>query len=316
MAAPHEIEELLQPHGRHGHAPELFQAGALVLVPDLQGVQGHLAPPVQHLAPLFQHLPHLRAAQKVQEALARTETARHPDQVHEAVIEGHAEFQADAHGDAHDARGMDDLGGGLQIHAVVIDHRDGAQALDPGVHDEVGGRFASLGVHVIDMVIEGQLVPGLGHLGQMVARQHAAHHTRRAQGGAAEVVGLHERTGGIAAQGRMGAGQHLVVQGLQGQQTVTRTADLQIAQQVDDGIGHAGGRRGDQLLDAVGMQLGVEEIVPRGHVGRLKDAVDQDEYVPVLPVKKNTVSESCHSVFLFSLPAARCGKSRITELCQ
>ena len=238
MATPHEVEELLQAHGRHGYSPELLQTGTLVLVPDFQGVQGHFAPPVQHFAPLFQHLPHLRAAQKVQEALAGAEAARHPDQIHETVIEGHAELQADTHGDAHDARSVDDLRGGLQIHTVVVDNRDGTQAFDPSVHDEVGGRFAALGVHVIDMVVEGELVPGFGHLGQMVARQHAAHHARRAQGGAAEVMGqheltglvavgayhvlhdLHERTGGIAAQGRMGAGQHLVIQGLQGQQAV------------------------------------------------------------------------------------------------
>lgn len=69
MATPHEVEELLQAHGRHGYSPKLLQTGTLVLVPYFQGVQGHFAPPVQHFAPLFQHLPHLRAAQKSRKPL-------------------------------------------------------------------------------------------------------------------------------------------------------------------------------------------------------------------------------------------------------
>jgi len=60
------------------------------------------------------------------------------------------------------------LGGDLRQHVVVVDHREPADALDPGVHDQMGGGFASFRVGVVDMVVEGDLVPLLRHFQEMV----------------------------------------------------------------------------------------------------------------------------------------------------
>ena len=130
----------------------------------------------------------LGLSQKFQKILIGTETARNPEQAGETVVKRHLEFQADTHGNAGDFRRVQNFPGRLRVHPVFVGHGESPQALDPGVHDQVGRRFAALGVGVVNMVVKSKLVPGFGHFRQMVAGQHAPHHTGRALNHAAEIM--------------------------------------------------------------------------------------------------------------------------------
>lgn len=105
---------------------------------------------------------------------------RRPGEFDELVLEGGPEFDADAHRDAHDARGPQQFASGLRVHRVVIDHGKKTDALDPGVHNQVRRAFAALGVGVVHMVVKSVLVPGFGHFQQMVAPQQGTHDARGA----------------------------------------------------------------------------------------------------------------------------------------
>ncbi|WMW66821.1 hypothetical protein [Nitratidesulfovibrio liaohensis] len=107
------------------------------------------------------------------------------------------------------------------------------------------------------VVVEGQLVPFFRHFQQVVLGQQGAHDARLARCGAAKIVrqlelaagvavGAHEvlhdldeHARRVAAQARLGAVQHFVAQGLQGQQAVFRQTGLQRVQQIDHRVGHA-----------------------------------------------------------------------------
>ena len=181
--------------------------------------------------------------------------------------------------DAHDLPGFEELRRRLGRHEVVVDHGQAADSLDPGVHDQVGGGFAALGVGVMDVVIEGDLVPLLGHLQEMVALQLLADQARSARGGHPEVMGqfelpfgipldpdellhgLEEDPGRVVAQRTVGDVHHLVVEGPEGAQAVVGFADLQGMEEVGHGVGDAEPLGGGHLLDAVGVQVRVEEVL-------------------------------------------------------
>ena len=140
-------------------------------------------------------------------------------------------FQADTHGNARNFCGTQNLARGLWLHPVFVGHGKRPHALDPGIHDQVGGGFAALGVGIVHMVVKSQLVPAFGHFWQMVAGKHAPHHAGGSLHSAPEIVGqlelfklvavgahhafhdLHERACRVAPQGRMRAVEHFVVQG-------------------------------------------------------------------------------------------------------
>ena len=271
VAASKKVEEVVGPQRRNLDGVLGGIAGAQDVVPDREDLEHHLALPVHHVPALVREGPHLVRGEEFEKVLVGGEAARGPEHVDEAPPEGHAELEADADADADDGGCRKYLPGSLDGHAVVVDDGQGLDALDPGVHDEVRGTFAALGVHVVDMVVEGDLVPGLVHLRQVVALEEPAHDARRALGGGPEVVGqlelalllavgahdalhnLHEHAGRVAPQGRVGAAQDLVVEHLEAQEAVSGldAAGLEVAEQVGHRIGHAGHGRVHQLLDAV-----------------------------------------------------------------
>ena len=107
-----------------------------------------------------------------------------------------------------------------------------------------------------------------------------------------------EDTRGIAPQERMGAVEHLVVEDFKGKEPVARlrVAHLQIAEEIDDRLGHARHRRGGQLLDAVRMEVGVKKTVIGRAGTRIKNTVDKGKDVPVLLVKVNIAPTFRHAV--------------------
>ena len=98
------------------------------------------------------------------------------------------------------------------------------------------GAFAALGVGIVDVVVEGLLVPGFGHFQQMIAAEQLAYDARCAAHGLMKFVGqrelqmgmragahkilheLDEHARGIFLQGGMHGIEHFVVQTAQGVQ--------------------------------------------------------------------------------------------------
>ena len=65
-------------------------------------------------------------------------------------------------------------------------------------------------------------------------------------------------------EGRAGAVQHLVAEDAQGHEPVRSAAGFEVAEQVDDRVGHPVlvGRR--QFQDAMRMKIGVKDLVLKG----------------------------------------------------
>ena len=188
----------------------------------------------------------------------------------------------------------------------------------------MGGTFAAEGIGVVNVVVKGQLVPLLGHFRQVVAGQHLAHGPGRALHGTTKVVGqpqlfalvavgadhvlhdLHKHACCITAEGGMGAVEHLVIERLQGAQPTPGLglAFPQVAQQVNDSVGHAGNRRGHQLLDAMGVQIRLHQAGVGLAGVCFQNAINQGQDFLVLPVKKNAVPERARHAASF---VRRCG---------
>ena len=167
------------------------------------------------------------------------------------------------------------------------------------------GVFAALGVGVVDVVVEGELVLRLGHLQQVALGEQPAHHAGLAGRGGAKVVGqlqaaarvapgahevlhdLEQHPGRVFFQARFGRGQHLVAQGAQGGKPALHLARVQGAEQARGGVGDAQFARRGHLLDAVRVQVGGEQAAhARG--GMAQHVVHECEQRPVAPVEVQT----------------------------
>ena len=227
---------------------------------------------------LFHETAHAWLGQKGQKALRVGKAARDPDEVDQASPVGGVEQQADTDGHTHDFRRFHKLAGGFGTDEMIVDDREGADALDPGVHDQMGGVLAALGVGVMHMMIEHGLVPLFRHFQQKIAAQHAAYHGRLARRGLAEVMGkaelafivalgahdflhdLDQHPPRIAAQIRSCADHDFFPQGAQGMDALFFLPLFKRVQQTQHGGGHAHFRRNGQIDDAVGMQgVGMRE---------------------------------------------------------
>ena len=140
---------------------------------------------------------------------------------------------------------------------VVVDDREVAYALEPRIHDEVGGVLAALGVGIVHVVVEHGLRPVFGHFEHEVAVQEAAHNGMAARGGLTEVMDkaelglevafgayqflhdLDEHAARVDAQVGARHDQHFLVQGGKGPQAFVGLALFQRIQQAQDGGGHA-----------------------------------------------------------------------------
>ena len=220
-----------------------------------------------------------RLRQEGEEITGVAEPAGHPDEADVPVPEAGPDGDPDPDGDPHDLAGLEQLRGGLRGHVVVVDHRQAADTLDPGVHDQMGGGLAPLRVGVVDMVVEGDLVPLLGHLQEVVTPQFLTDETGPPRYGHAEIVRQFEPPGvfprepdqflhdlekhprGIAAERTVGDGHHLIMEGAQGAQTVSRLSHFQGMEKVGHRIGDTVSPIGRHLLDAVRVQVGIEQIL-------------------------------------------------------
>ena len=265
------------------------------------------------LAPLLHERPHRGFAEEAEQVVVVEEPLQFPDEADELAAEARPQLDADAHMDVEDGAGLEQFRHNLVVDMVVVDHGELADALDPGVHEQVGGRLAALGVGVVDVVVEGELVPRLRHLQQVMPAQFRLDQPRLAGVGHAEVVGqlelaqfvapaahqllhdLHEHPGGVLLEIRGGGAEHLVAQAAQGDDAVLRLAGLERAEQADDGVGDAQPAGCGHLLDAAGMHV-------RGHerTERLRpapppeDVVDDGEQLVVVGVEKQPRGLSFH----------------------
>ena len=86
---------------------------------------------------------------------------------------------------------------------------------------------------------------------------------------------------------RAGAVQHFVAEDAQGHEPIRRTARFEVAEQVDDRVGHPVFVRGRQFQDAVRVQVGVKnlvfEVLRRSVINRF---VDHAQELAILFVEK------------------------------
>ena len=245
---------------------------------------------------------HRRFNQKTEELLGVREAARSPDELDVLVAEAGGELDADADVDVHDPGGFEQFGREPGLDEVVVDDPQLADALDPRIHDEVGRGFAALGVDVVDMVVEGDLVPFLGHFQEVVTLELPADDPRVAGGCRPEVVrqfelpagvavgpdqllhGLQQHPGGVFGHGPFGRVDHFAAQRAQRVDAVVHPADFEGAQKLGHGKGGAQPLAFGHLLDAVGVKIGEKGFA--GELGPVQHVVDDADQLVVFFVKK------------------------------
>ena len=218
------------------------------------------------------------------------------------------EEQAYAHGDAHDARGAYELAGGFGGNVVVVDDGERAYALEPCIHDEMGGVFAALGVGVVHVIVEHGLIPVFGHFQHEVTVQKPAYHGMTAAGCLTEVVGETELSFKIAvgpheflheldqyaprvdAQRRARHDEHFVAQCGEGFDSVVGLALGECVEQAQNGRGHAQLHGNGKFHDAGRTELRHE--AGQSFLAFRHGLVDHGEKLVVLRIEaKGTV---CH----------------------
>ena len=150
-----------------------------------------------------------------------------------------------------------EFGGIFRFDVVIVDDPKAPNSFDPGVHDQVGGGFTPFGVGIVDMVVEGELVPRLGHFQKVVKAKLAAHHAGLAGGGGAKIVGqlqladlvavgpdqffhdLKEHPGRVDGERARCCGQDFVPKGAKGDQSPLGGARAHGVDEPDRCVGHA-----------------------------------------------------------------------------
>ena len=277
----HKIQKSIGSERRDIQAVELLVLRTQNIVPHGETAQDEITLPVDDLAPAHGQGVHLGRSQELKKILVRRESSGNPQNTDELIPVRNPELETDTDLDADNGRGGEHFPGCLYGHAVVVHDGERPEALDPGVHDEMGRTFAALGIHVIDMVVKSQLIPRLRHFRKKVTVQQAAYHPGRTLRRGPEIMGqlelallipmrahhalhnLHEDARRVAAQHRMRAVQNFVIKDSQSKQTIPRLAAsaFEIAQQVHHGIGHAGNRRIHQFLYAMRVKIRVRKTL-------------------------------------------------------
>ena len=108
------------------HGPDVFAAG------------------LAHLPALLHELAHGVHPEQALDVAVVPQPARAPDELDETAPVHGPVLDADAHLDAEDGGRGQKFPCHGQIDAVVVDHGQVADALDPGVHDQMGGGLAPL----------------------------------------------------------------------------------------------------------------------------------------------------------------------------
>ena len=305
LSVAHEIQEGVRVERRLFDGEFFGNGRGVPDVPLLKSGHDVFLHPLRDFAAFFEEGRHHRLAEEFEEFFGIGEAAGCPDEFHVAAAEDGAEFEADTDIETHDLGGAHEFARGGQLHVIVIDDSEVAYALDPGVHDEVRGALAALGVGVVDMVVHGELVPFFRHLDEVMLVEELAHDAGVARGRLAEVVdelellelivpraddGLHdldEDSSRIVAERGLGAVEHFLMQGTQSRETIFRRADfVQAAQKVDDGLRHAEFVRGGEVEYAVGMEAGLEYLLLKiGGRPVINDIIDYFQECSILSVE-------------------------------
>ena len=196
---------------------------------------------------------------------------------------------------------------------IVINHLEPADPLDPGIHDQVGRRFAPLGVNVMDMIIRRDLVPRLRHLNKMKPFQLLPDNAGFSRSRHTEIVrqfqlpvvitlcldqlfhDLQEDPRRVPAEKGLGAVEHLIPERAECSEPILRLADIERIEKMDDGVGDAQFLRCRHLLDSVGMQVWIQEAFEiRSRPVTAENLVDDDQELMVLSVKHHVRNRSIH----------------------
>ena len=90
-------------------------------------------------------------------------SARNPNKISIFLAENRAKFQSDTHANLHDFGSCRQLFDRCRIDRVVINHRQTANAFDPGIHNQVRRILAALRIGVVHVLVHRELIPTLGH---------------------------------------------------------------------------------------------------------------------------------------------------------
>jgi len=221
----------------------------------------------------------MRIGEKGNEVAGVGKAPRSPDKADPRAAKPGCNGDTDADGDAHDLSGLQEFRRGLLRDIMIIDNRQFADPLDPGIHDEVGRGFSPLGVHVVHMVVGGDLVPLFRHLEEMVPAQLLPDDAGSARSREPEVVGqfktasqitlpadehlhdLNEDARGIHPERSLRTGKDFVSQRPQGAQSVLCLPDIEGIQEMGNGVGYAQFPRGRHFTDAMGMKVRIQQVL-------------------------------------------------------
>ncbi len=232
----------------------------------------------QHLLALLHELDDMGFGQETEKRLGIGQSPGNPDKGDVAIPEPCGKFDADPKIDVHDLRRLDELGNKPGRDVMVVDHPQPAYPLDPCVHDQMGGGFAALGVGIVDMVVKGDLIPLFGHFKKVVSLELVPDQPGLARGRGPEIVGklqlleivapcpdkllhdLEQHPCRVLGQGTFCSVEDLVLQPPQGLEPVLLIPPVQGLQEVDDGSRDTKALGFGKLLDAKGVEKGVEEF--------------------------------------------------------
>ncbi len=153
-------------NGFQGYAVCLIDRRKMPPVEGIQNLQDLLLAVFGNLAAFFHQRPDRCFRQKTEKGLGIDKPSGNPDQLHIAAAEAGGIFDADTHRDSHDFSCFQKLSGKRGLDVIVVDHAQPANSFDPGIHDQVGGGLAALGVYIVNMVVKCQMVPFFGQFQQ------------------------------------------------------------------------------------------------------------------------------------------------------
>ncbi len=290
-----EIEPVLRPQPRQ-----------VVVVDRPEQVEDRVRVVLDRLAPLLEERARLGTLEEVEVLAGAAQAAQDPDELHVLAPQPRRNLDPGPHRDPHRLPGLDELRDGLGRRAVIVDHRHLADALDPGIHHEVGRRLAPLGVRVVDVVVEGDLVPALRHLEQVVPGELTPHRAGTAGGRGEELVRdldlvpriavglayqvlhrLEQRAPGVAGHRFAAPLDQLLAERTQRDQPVLGPIALERVEQLDDRVGDAPLPRGGELVDAARVQVGVEQPArPLPLLGCAHELVDSLNELEILIIEE------------------------------
>ena len=286
LPGAHELQKF--PLFRRGQGNAVFEVQCFAMDPVefVQHLQHVFLVKARHLPAFVHEFPNAFLGEKAQKRLGVGKAPRRPDQFDVASPESGVELDAQAHRDSHDFRGLLEFLCGPGFDIVVVDDPQTADSLDPGVHNQMGGGFAPLGVEVVHVVVEGDLIPVLGHFQKMVFTKLLAHDPGLSGRSQAERVGqfqlpgvipvrpdhllhdLKQHSGRVDGHGTGGGVQHFVLEAAKCAQTVVDPAHFQGLENVDHRMGDANAPRFRHLLDPARMEVPEKTALPAVH-GRL-----------------------------------------------